>query len=94
MATWDQLSDEQRAAITAFTREAPNGQPNGPAEAAIANMARLLDDTQPSKFSRAVAGRMSEICTAQADQIRALRVAFGLSEDGVTPVEHAAKGEA
>jgi len=87
MARWSELTERQQKAIMALTREAPNDKPNGPAEAAIEKIGRLLQDVESSPFTRQLNGLMADLCEAEADQIRALRLAFGLAKDGVTPTE-------
>lgn len=89
MARWSELTERQQKAITAFTREAPNDKPNGPAEAAIEKIERLLRDVESTPFTQRLNHLMAELCEAEADQVRALRLAFGLGADGVTPTEGA-----
>lgn len=87
MARWSDLTKAQQDAILAFTREGPNGKPNGPAEVAFLRMANLLHDNQHTPLVCALQRAFVDMGEAEADQIRALRLAFGLDVDGVTPID-------
>lgn len=66
-------------AIRAFMVDMPNHQPNGPAEALILRLSKTLKGEGTPAMARQL---LAEYCTAEADRIRALRIAaetyFGL----------------
>ena len=84
-SNWWMLTEEQRAAVLAYTREAPDDEPNGSVEAVIDEIEHVVDCLPRPTDRAAVAGVMARLCSAMADSARGLRAAFGLAEDGVTP---------